>query len=239
METIPEKKLGLLVTEDFQKAEILEAFDLDFLGDKNKTLAEAAREKHLNLDEILSSLESSNNSQEPEFQNWDINRIIDYITEVKFPYIKAKINRVRDLGNQVAMQHSSSLPNIGEIAETFNRLAWEVKKHISNEEEKVFPYIKELDFALQNGKKVDMPVFGTFENPRRVLEHEHRQFGGYLSNIKSLTNNFNPCCQDIAQLKTYYNELQQFHIELKKLFHLENDLIFARASGIEKIVVQT
>ena len=96
----------------------------------------------------------------------------------------------------------------------------------------MFPYIKKL---VQRKKDTDSStmVNAFIINPIKVMEHEHETVGNLMLEIRKLSNDFAPPSNACTTYKLSYNELREFEEDLHQHIHLENNILFPKATTLE------
>lgn len=232
-----EPTIGELVKKDFRKAEVFKKYGLDFCCGGKKTLTAACKEKGLDVVQIEQELKSCDAAQvntSNDYDNWDIGFLSDYIVNQHHKYVKQAIPVLFEYTQKVARVHGERNPEAIVIAEKFLAIADELNRHMCKEEDILFPYIKHLSEAKNNGMKIEPSPFGTVENPVNMMEHEHDIVGRMMEEVRELTNNYNPPANACTTFRLSYQKLKEFEDDLHQHIHLENNILFPKAISIEK-----
>jgi regulator of cell morphogenesis and NO signaling len=229
--------IGELVASDYRKAEVFKKFGLDFCCGGKKTLAQACKSKGIDVLQVEKELDAVDTAvaiPSEDYNNWNIGFLVDYILNTHHRYIKQAIPVIYDYTQKVARVHGDRHPEAKAIAEKFLFVTDELNRHICKEEEVLFPYIKHLAIANDNGMKVEASPFGSVEAPIAAMEHEHDIVGEMMEEIKKLANNYVPPADACTTYKLSYLKLQEFEDDLHKHIHLENNILFPKAAELEK-----
>ena len=105
--------------------------------------------------------------------------------------------------------------------------------HMMKEEQMLFPYIKELEEALNRRLQLSPPIFGTIQNPVRMMMAEHDSSGQALHKIREITNGYSVPSDAWLSYQTLYQALNAFEIDMHQHIHLENNILFPRAVQFE------
>lgn len=232
-----EPTIGELVKKDFRKAEVFKKYGLDFCCGGKKTLTAACKEKSLDVVQIEQELKSCDALQvntSNDYDNWDIGFLADYIINQHHKYVKQAIPVLFEYTQKVARVHGERNPEAIVIAEKFLAIADELNRHMCKEEDILFPYIKHLSDASNNGMKIEPSPFGTVENPVNMMEHEHDIVGRMMEEVRGLSNNYNPPTNACTTFRLSYQKLKEFEDDLHQHIHLENNILFPKAISIEK-----
>ena len=237
IENIERKTLSEIVTNDFRAAAVFEKYGLDFCCHGNKSLIDATSEKQIQTEALLTDLTKafqSNDTSTIDFNNMELDRLVDYIIETHHSFVRKKLPFITELGNKVVNAHGEHHPEVKEIAELFRGVKVEFEGHLVKEEMILFPQIKKLAEVKRGSAQYQRPPFGTIANPIRVMEAEHENAGAAFDSIKQLAQNYNPPADACNTFKVYYAELENFENDLHKHVHLGNNILFPKSLAVEK-----
>jgi len=97
----------------------------------------------------------------------------------------------------------------------------------------LFPYIEQLESAVCCGGRLALPMFGTVQNPVRMMAMEHDSAGELLRRMRDLANGYALPPDACVSFKELYQALQEFEADLHQHIHLENNILFPRAVNLE------
>jgi regulator of cell morphogenesis and NO signaling len=232
-----EASIGELVAKDFRKAEVFKKYGLDFCCGGKKTVTEACREKDIDQNLIVQELADIDNNHSGgafNYASWNLDFLADYIVSTHHKYVATSIPFLYEMTLKVASAHGENHPEVLEIAEHFREVAQELTMHMKKEEMILFPYIKQLAIAEREHSLVEMPPFGSVENPIRMMEEEHVSAGNGLEDIEELSNGFVPPEDACASYRVLYAKLKEFQDDLHQHIHLENNILFPKAILLEE-----
>lgn len=238
-DTPSDERIGEMVAKDFRKAEVFKKFGIDFCCGGKKTLEKACREKGLDAIAIKRELDFIELQQpvavpSQNADNWNLDFLADYIVNTHHRYVIKAIPDIFEYTQKVARVHGTQHPEAIEIADYFTRVMNELNSHMMKEEHVLFPYIKTLVEAKQEGVEAGLPHFGTVENPIRMMEHEHEQVGTLMQRISELSNGYTPPQGACNTFRLSYARLKEFENDLHQHIHLENNILFPKAIALEK-----
>jgi hemerythrin-like domain-containing protein len=76
-------------------------------------------------------------------------------------------------------------------------------------------------------------LFGTIENPIRMMQREHQRAGDEMRVIRALTNDYVRPADGCTTYRVTFEELAQFDHDLHRHVHLENNVLFPKAIALE------
>jgi regulator of cell morphogenesis and NO signaling len=221
-----QKTIGEIVANDFRAASIFKDAAIDFCCGGNKSLAEACTEKGADLSQIVQQLDSlslSPLSNSMNFKEWDLGFLCDYIVNTHHKFVLKTLPELIYYTQKIADVHGDHHPELPEVAELFSKINAELLQHLKNEEEVLFPAIKEVE------KNASPEIKATIVSEITRMQGEHEFAGGAMDKINVLTNNYlipeDACNTYRVSLKL----LEQFEDDLHIHVHLENNILYPKA----------
>lgn len=230
--------LGSIVAADFRAAAVLEQFGLDFCCGGKRTLEEACAQQQISLasvDVALSRMTGASSGDVPD-ASWSADELTRVIVRRHHAYVRTQIPVIAAHLSKLVSVHGGRHPELRGIAEHFERVAGELQMHLVKEEEILFPYIRALAAAEEQGAAAPPNMFGTVMNPIRMMEMEHQSAGNELEAVRALTSNFTVPADGCATYRVCFQELEAFDRDLRMHIHLENNILFPKAMALETAV---
>lgn len=195
---------------------------IDFCCGGGKTLEEACRRRGLDPQEVLREIQKELAPGEADATAWTersqaelIHHIVGYYHEP----LRQELHRLQAMALKVLRVHGEKDPErLSRLASTFTALKDELEPHMEKEERILFPWIL-------SGRPV--PQGGPIE--RMMFEHE--QAGQLLEQLRELTNNHEVPPGACNTWRALWNGLESLDRDLREHIHLENNILFPRASG--------
>lgn len=218
-----------------------EKLGIDYCCGGSRSLTDACRHAHVQLEEVLNelarvSVKPSEESARRDFENETLDELIEHIVGTHHTYVKQELPRLQKLLHKVVSVHGKAHPELDRIRELFQRMAAELTSHMMKEERILFPYIVAMEDAVKNRRPKPRPAFGTVSNPIHMMELEHDSAGAALREIAALSSNYEPPEGACFSYRTLYTALKEFEADLHQHVHLENNLLFPRAIAMEQDV---
>ena len=102
------------------------------------------------------------------------------------------------------------------------------------EEQILFPYITNLDAAIDNQSPAPHAFFGTVQNPVRMMNIEHDTAGDLLREMREITDNYAVPAEACMSYQALYQALIDLEADLHQHIHLENNILFPQAITAER-----
>lgn len=234
-----DETLGAIAAKDLRKAEVFKKYGLDFCCGGKKTVKEACAEKGLDVTKVEQELQNSDKAsfttRPLPYNDWNLDFLADYIVNTHHSYVKKTIPDIRTYSEKVAKVHGAHHPELLVINQLAQEVCDEMSSHMVKEETVLFPYIKQLVAAKNNGNgKVTFGNLDSVETPVHMMEMEHELVGGNMDKIRSISNNFQLPEDACASYSYLFKTLDEFENDLHIHVHLENNILFPKAMDLEK-----
>jgi regulator of cell morphogenesis and NO signaling len=240
MQTLTEKTVAELVTEDYRTADVFKQFGIDFCCGGKVTVSEICRKKNISYDALTEQLNRIG-QEKPEtdtnFNEWPLDKLANYIVEKHHSYVTQNLELIRQYANKVALVHGGHRPEVKVIARLYNEAADELAHHLEKEEIILFPYVNQLAAAKRNKATIPSPHFGTVKNPIAMMEAEHEFAGDHFHEIAKLSENYTAPPEACNTYRVLYAKLKEFEDDLHTHIHLENNILFPKAKALEQEVI--
>jgi regulator of cell morphogenesis and NO signaling len=135
---------------------------------------------------------------------------------------------------KVCIRHGEQHPKLYELQKIFLDLADSLIPHMRKEESVLFPYIESIESASLNGSAFIRPHFGTVENPIRMMMFEHDTDGERLRIMREIAKDYQLPADACPSFTALYAGLQDLEKDLHRHIHLENNVLFPAAIGLER-----
>lgn len=231
------KNIGQIVADDYRTATVFKNHGIDFCCNGNRSLAEASESRNVPLEALtIELLEVTRKPAEKtnDHQSWPPDLLADYIERIHHRYVTEKSPEISQYLDKLCRVHGNRHPELFEIKALFLESTGELAMHMKKEELILFPRIKKMVKAQQEGTTLDAPAFGTVENPIRMMMLEHDTEGGRFRKIAELSNEYLPPADACNTYRVTFALLREFETDLHQHIHLENNILFPKAIALEE-----
>ncbi len=225
--------LGDIVSRDFRAGAILDRYGLDYCCGGARTLAEGCEKRGVSVERVASELEALDPALR-EAPEQDPVALIDYIVSKHHAYVRDAMPAIQNHLSKVAAVHGARHPELPFVEAKFSKVADEMSLHMMKEERVLFPYIRALAEATAHGTPSPPDMFGTVQNPIRMMEIEHQEAGDGIAAVRELTHGYETPADACATYAMAMRELEAFEKDLHAHVHLENSVLFPRAVELEE-----
>ena len=174
-----------------------------------------------------------------DYDEWELGMLADYIVATHHQYIKDNAESLNGLAIKVAEHHGENNPELHRVATSTHHFLQDLLNHITNEEEVLFPVIRQLLIKKDNPSEELSYEAGTLDHPIRILLKEHEIAGEDLNFLRRITNNFAPPKNACNSFTYLYEKLKEFESDLYIHLRIENDYLFPRALKLDEEIAAT
>lgn len=231
----PETTVGELVRAVPARARIFENLGIDYCCGGKRSLAEACQAKGLDgatVGAMLAALNGVPEGSAVDANAMTLTALCDHIEQVHHGFLRQEMPRWDLMTRKVAAVHGDHEPRLHEIRRVFESFQAEMVAHMKEEEERVFPAIRQLE-AEQ---------FGTGETAAGLrvslsrLESEHEHAGAALARFKELSDRYAPPDWACNTFRALYDGLAQLERNMHQHVHKENNVLFPRVLASARLV---
>lgn len=226
MENYKEMTIGEIVTRDFRAAEIFKKAGIDFCCGGNQSIEQACMDKRIDsagLETELAKLDKTTVNAMHNFNEWGLDFLCDYIVNTHHKTVLNLLPQLTAYTQKIDDVHGGHHPELTEIATLFAQINDELLQHLRNEEDVLFPAIKDM---LKTNSAASKEVVVS-EITRMVGEHEFA--GGAMDKINELSGNYSVPDDGCRTYQVTYKLLEQFEDDLHIHVHLENNILYPKA----------
>jgi regulator of cell morphogenesis and NO signaling len=227
--------LGDIVARDIRAAAILDRYGLDYCCGGAGSLAEGCADRGIDVQRVLSDLEALDPA-ERETPDTDLTALVDYIVAQHHAYIRTSVPVIQQHLAKVSAAHGTRHPELADVESQFAKVARELLLHMVKEEQVLFPYIRALAGVADENGPPPPDIFGTVQNPIRMMEIEHQEVGDDVARIHELTGGYELPADACATYRLALQELEAFEHDLHRHVHLENNVLFPKAVALEEAI---
>ncbi|MEO7175609.1 MAG: iron-sulfur cluster repair di-iron protein [Saprospiraceae bacterium] len=228
-----ERTIGEIVAEDYRTARIFEKNGVDFCCNGNRRLVDVCIQSGKNLETLSNEIDEILNSKKEQydFKTWPLDLLVDYIEKKHHRYVELQIPVVQGYVEKIEKVHGKLHPELLEIKTLFLESSEELLSHMKKEESTVFPQIRKM---VQHETVVGAEQnasFGGLKSSIDMLMNEHNTEGDRFRKIASLSNDYTPPLDACNTYMVAYSLLKEFEDDLHLHIHLENNILFPKATA--------
>jgi regulator of cell morphogenesis and NO signaling len=194
----------------------------------------------MGMDELMHSLDeaSQHESHVGELKGFrlaPLTKVINYIAEKHHAFTRRELVCLDALLNKVCAVHGAIHTELLRIQSLFKSIVEELSAHMLREEQLLFPYIVQMEDAINHRIVFPRPVFGTIRIPSQQMVSEHARVANVLSEIHKLSLNYTVPPDGCQSYRLLYQTLKDFEQDLQQHTYLEDQVVFPRAVKMESM----
>lgn len=227
------KSVGDFVAEDFRVATVFEKYGIDFCCGGQTPLAALCQEKAIDRTAILREIEAIKSTPPERSQNyaaWELSFLADYIVNTHHAYLNENTGPISSYAHKIAKVHGAHHPELILIATRFDLIANDLTAHLREEEDVLFPTIKRIEAAQKAGNAPAKKDRATIRGSLETLHLEHETIGDAVYEIRHLAKDYEIPADVCNTFVVTYEKLKEFEDDLHKHVHLENNILFLKAT---------
>jgi regulator of cell morphogenesis and NO signaling len=228
--------IGEIVASDYRTAAVFQRHGIDFCCNGARTLERACRDAGADTAAFVRELEKVTSRPDqllPRFNSWDVPALVSYIVANHHAYVREMLPLLISHSGKIADVHRHRHPELPRVAQLVRQIADEMTAHMMKEEQILFPYIVRLAAAKARGLAAPSAPFASIVNPIHKMEAEHESAGHIMLELRELTDGFKRPDDACSTYAACLQELEAFERDLHTHVHLENNLLFPKASALE------
>lgn len=217
---------------------VFERLGIDYCCGGKRPLVDVCREKGLDSVAVQQELDAVGKTSDAGDRDWaaaPLRELVEHIVNTHHAYLKREF---QPLGERLAkvyrVYNERYGPTLIGLPEVFDGLRSELEMHMFKEERILFPAIVAAESAVANGAHPPRTPFGPFSNPIGMMEAEHESAGQALARIRTITADFAIPEYACVTYRALMSGLQELEQDLHLHIHLENNILFPRATEIER-----
>ncbi len=230
--------VGTIAAKDYRKAEVFKSIGIEFCCNGDKTLNEASHEAGVTAEELIAALDQITlvkTSPTREFNEWELDPLIDYIINTHHRYARENAVMIYDLAQNVANHHSEKHPELTKLVTALFLFLNDLLNHLKKEEQILFPNIKQLVRKKRSKDRITYTTFGFIKQTVIEMKKEHLASCKELKLFRKLTNNYVVPTDACISYKYLLEKIKEFEDNLILHVHLENNILFPKATALDNV----
>jgi len=151
--------------------------------------------------------------------------VIRHIQEHYHQPLREELPRISTMLAKLVLRHGERLPDVlPPLQVTFERLRAELERHMTKEDQGLFPALINLDAAAPGSDTARHWI----HNPIEMLEAEHGDAVAAMQRMRMLTDSYTPPDDACPTFRGTYYALSELEQELEAHIRLEQDTLFPR-----------
>src|SRR5687767_174234 len=230
------RTVGELAVEVPNSIRIFEAWKIDYCCGGQTPLADACANAGKSLEAFAMALETVTDVPDNAARDWSFDTLTTMardIVSTYHTYTRQELQTLDPLARKVLGVHGHRRAELSEVVALLDALRDDMLPHMLKEEQVLFPYVTEMEQAIEGRRPAPTPFFGTVKNPVRKMMAEHDRVGELLASLRTVTSDFTPPEDACFSYRELYRRFAEFESRTHEHIHIENNLYFPRAVALE------
>ncbi len=225
-------KAGELILHDLTLLPLLNRFGIE-LGFQDKTIEQICSENGINIDFFLEITNAFHDKDyvSNDLHSFSLKLIIDYLMKSHNYYRTIKIPRIKELINKLFWE-SNEEKNRSVLLNFYNEYIKEVIEHLDYEENKIYPYIIDIEKSYKNQSKQKKQKYSALN-----YQNVHSDINSKLLDLKNIVIKYLPPALNSEIQNELLQEIFMFEKDLKDHSKIENTVLIPRVKAIEKLIL--
>jgi len=243
MTTEKHDTISRIVRDDYRTADVFRKHGINYCCGGNSTLEEVCRLQNLDIISICKELSDATQTitipASLRVDEWSIDFLVDYIRNVHHAYLKQALPTLETTLISFVNNHRSKFPFLDSLHQEFSSLSVLLTEHIAEEEEKIFPYMKQVSHTHKHKEIYGKLFVKTLSQPlTKVFQSKHTHISAQLVEIRNLSNQYRFPDNACTNHRVVFQKLRELDADIVQYRHLENNVLFPKAIILERELLQ-
>lgn len=232
-----------IVKEHYRTASVFRKYAIEYCCGARWPLKMVLETQQLNTEQVLAELEAACRQvtipASLPYDTWSMDFLTEYIINIHHAYLRKSLPVIKDQVTRFVEEHRKKYPYLSEVERKVGFLDKTMTPHLLQEEEVIFPYIRQISHAYESKESYASLLVRTLRKPVEDLMHdEHNSIGKTLTQLRELTNNYTAPENACTSHRLAYSLIKELDDDLVQHIYLENDILFPKAISMEKELLE-
>ena len=245
LELSPEVRARDIVELDHRTADVFKQYGIPYCCGGQFPLGQICDANHIDINSLFTDLQKACYQQvvpaRTDYSKWPVDFMIDYIVNIYHRHLFAALPELDRSIADFIKKHGDKYPHFSELYQRFRLLTLSLPQHMQQEEENIFPYLRQVAHAYQEDESHSFArlLIKTLGKPlTSQVEEEHRMLSDSLILFRRLTKNYSAPQGACASHKVLLGKLRDLDNHLAQHHHLENEILIPRVIAMEKELLE-
>lgn len=240
-----EKRTSLLPTvsdivkQNYHAADVFRKWGINYCCGGNVPLADACALRGIEPAAVQQDIDAAaHNTFLPPgvaADAWPVDFLVDYIVFVHHAYLKSALPQLHQHLCKFVAGHAKKYPYLAAVEDVFNDLSAELIEHNNEEEERIFPYLRQVSSTYKRRETYGSLFVRNLGQPLdQQIEKDHKRIAALLQQLRAAANNYHFAPDACTNHQVIYHKLKELDNDLVQHKHLENNILFPKVLRMEK-----
>ncbi|HJN06744.1 MAG TPA: hemerythrin domain-containing protein [Bacteroidales bacterium] len=231
-------KLADVIHHDYNLIPVISRFGI-MLGFGDASIENICEKNQINTDFFLIILNAFHDPQYLDnnyLQSFSVKLLIDYLKKTHDYYLLNKIPEIEGLISEMASESEVDKESHKLLEKFFEEYKYELIKHIEKEENRVYPYVLDLESAVTDKTVSPTLISRIKEYSITSFEDEHDNVEEKLMDLKNIIIKYLPASKNQHSLYKLLKELTVLEKDLGDHARIEDLVLVPKVQILEKII---
>lgn len=151
-----------------------------------------------------------------------LSELVDYIIDSHHSYLNTQLHELSELTTTILRSHCANHEELRQVHKLFFKLKSALEAHLIDEEEVIFPLVKEWD------REKSAVALSRAVTISKKLEEEHDEAGEIIHELREITHDYAIPDDACPTFVSTYERLVELESDLFQHIHLENNILHPR-----------
>ncbi|MBN8877917.1 MAG: DUF542 domain-containing protein [Sphingobacteriales bacterium] len=244
IEIDPAAKAREIVEMDYRTADVFRRYGINYCCGVQWPLQQVCEIQEIKMKDLVTDLQTAchtvNIPSGTQFEKWSVDFLIDYIINIHHRYLERSLPELEGGLVHFLEEHGKRFPHFTVIYEEFRNLVAMFMPHLKQEEESIFPYLRQVAHAYDD--KIDPFATLLVKTLRKPLnsfaDQEHTMIGEKIRRFRELTNDYIAPSKACSSHRVILGKLKELDQDLLQHLYLENDILIPKVIRMEQELLQ-
>lgn len=230
-----EMKLADVIHHDHGLVAVINRFGI-YLGFGDKKIDSICQENNVNTEFFLTILNTFHDPQyfpKKHLQSFPASLMIDYLAKTHRYYLEEKIPEIESLISELINKNQQHKGSFVLLKNFFSEYKQELTSHIQREEKRVYPYVVQLEKAIENGHVPKTLASQMAEYSITDYEAEHENVEEKLYDLKNIIIKYIPSSANEKMVNNILHEVFALENDLKDHARIEDMILVPKVEAME------
>lgn len=232
-------KLAEVIHHDFRLVPIISRFGIPF-GFGDKSIAQICKENSVNQNffiEVVNAFHDADYKPDKKLRDFSMKMIVEYLLKSHHYYRNVKIPLIEKLIDKLFWTSDTENKNKPLLVRFFNNYKKEVEEHTQNEEEKIYPYVLDLEKAFSAHEHSSFTKLKIENSPVQVYAGEHEELNTSLLDLKNIIIKYLPPADNLQVTEQILIEVFRLEKDMKDHTRMEDKVLIPKVTAMENNIL--
>jgi len=227
-----------IVAADYRTADVFRRNGIEFCCGGKYTLQAACylhgKDPEALIRDLQVATRESNTSHTLNFNEWSLDFLTDYIVHVHHRYLYKALPVLHVHVERFSEGHFKKFPYLNDLRLSVQQFSTNVLSHLTEEEDVLFPYIRQLAHAHESRESYAPLLVRTMRKPiASMMGAEHAVAADHIRSWREWTEGYAVPSNACVSHKVTFQKLREVDVDMVQHIYLEKNILFPKTLALE------